>query len=318
MKAVIINQFGNPNVLEYTDMDLPPLTPERLLIKVHASSINPVDWKIRKGMLKILMGRKFPIRLGSDFSGVVMAVGERVTGFQIGDEVYGFLNPTVGGTYGDYVTASPECLCLKPRNLTHLQAAAVPLAASTALQALQNQGKIKKGQKILINGASGGVGTFAVQIAKVWETEVTAVCSTKNIPLVQRLGTDDVIDYTHEDFTTTGQQYDIIFDVVSNRSFTDCKKSLLPGGVYITLLPSLDLVFKSFLNLFSRKKIKFVLANSNSQDLQMLKGWIEQGKITPIIDRTYPLSEIALAHTYSEEGHAVGKIVITIDNESSS
>ncbi|MEA5511220.1 NAD(P)-dependent alcohol dehydrogenase [Crocosphaera sp. UHCC 0190] len=312
MKAVIFHQYGSPDVLQYTEVAKPSPTPEQLLIKVFASSINPIDWKIRRGMLRVVTGNKFPFFLGSDFSGEVLEVGKNLTNFNTGDQVYGFVKPNFGGAYSEYLVTTPQFISPKPNNLNYLQAAAVPLAASTALQALRDQANIKNGQKVLINGASGGVGTFAVQIAKAYQTEVTAVCSSKNIPLVQQLGADHVIDYTQEDFTKNGQQYDIIFDAVSNRSFSACKNSLTSQGIYITLLPSSQLIIDNVLAFFSSKQVKFLLAETKPQDLAELTRLIEQGQITPIIDRTYNLSEIIAAHTYSEEGHAVGKIVIEV------
>ncbi|MGK7873048.1 MAG: NAD(P)-dependent alcohol dehydrogenase [Xenococcaceae cyanobacterium] len=315
MKAVTINQYGSTNVLHYADVEKPSIKTNQLLVKVHASSVNPIDWKIRNGMLKVLTGNKFPMLLGFDVSGEVVEVGEKVTGFKPGDSVYAYLDPLPGGAYAEYAAVSAQVACLKPSNMTREQAAAVPLAATTALQALRDKGQIQKGQKLLINGASGGVGTFAVQIAKAWETEVTAVCSGKNVELVTSLGADKVIDYTQQDFTKDAAKYDIIFDVVSNRSFSECKNSLLPKGIYVTLLPSPDILLQSFLTFFSPgKKAKLFIAKANGKDLAYLKDLIEAGKIRSVIDRTYPLSEVAAAHAYSEEGHAAGKIVITVES----
>jgi 2-desacetyl-2-hydroxyethyl bacteriochlorophyllide A dehydrogenase len=315
MKAVIINRYGSADVLQYADVEKPFIKSDQLLIKVYASSVNPIDWKIRQGMLKVLTGNKFPMILGFDVSGEVVEVREKVTKFKPGDAVYAYLGSIPGGAYAEYVAVSEQFVCLKPNNITHEQAAAVPLAATTALQALRNSGEIKRGQKVLINGASGGVGTFAVQIAKAWETEVTAVCSAKNAELVKSLGTDRVIDYTQQDFTKGTEKYDIIFDVVSNRSFSECKNNLRSQGIYITLLPSPDILLNSFLTFFiPGKKAKLFFAKASSKDLAELKELIEADKIHSVIDRTYPLSEIAAAHQYSESGRAVGKIVITVEN----
>jgi 2-desacetyl-2-hydroxyethyl bacteriochlorophyllide A dehydrogenase len=315
MKAVIIDRYGSPDVLQYADIEKPSATGDQLLIQVYASSINPVDWKIRQGMLKVMTGNKFPMILGSDVAGEVIEVAPNVTNFKTGDTVYAFLDPVSGGAYAEYAAVSERLVSLKPSNLSYEQAAVVPLAATTALQALRDTGEIKKGQKVLINGAAGGVGTFAVQIAKAYETEVTAVCSTKNVELVKGLGADRVIDYTQQDFTKDTEKYDIIFDVVGKRSFSECKDNLLDRGIYITLLPSPDVLLNGFLTFFiPGKKAKLFFAKSSGKDLSYLKELIEANKIRPVIDRTYPLSQIADAHRYSEEGRTVGKIAIAINN----
>lgn len=312
MKSVIFNEYGSPDVLEYTEVAKPSPTAKQLLIKVFASSVNPVDWKIRRGMLQVITGKKFPLSLGCDFSGEVVETGAKVSNFQVGDQVYGFLSPGSGNAYGEYIVTTPQCISYKPDNLTHSQAATVPLAASTALQGLRNKGKVKKGQTVLINGASGGVGTFAVQIAKAYQAEVTGVCSGKNIPLVTELGADKTIDYTQEDFTENEKQYDIIFDVVGNYSFRKCQKSLKPQGIYVTLTPSLQFIINRVFAFFSRQQSKLLLVKPQAKDLAELKDFIEQGKVKPIIDRVYQLSEIRAAHTYSQRGHVVGKIVLEV------
>jgi 2-desacetyl-2-hydroxyethyl bacteriochlorophyllide A dehydrogenase len=315
MKAVTINKYGSPEVLQYTDVEQPKITSDRILVKVRASSVNPIDWKIRKGMLGVLTGNKFPMILGFDIAGEVVEIGSNVKNFKVGDVIYAYSDSLPGGAYAEYAAVSEEVVCLKPTNMNYEQAAVVPLAATTALQGLRDKGEIKKGQKVLINGASGGVGTFAVQIAKAYETEVTAVCSGKNVELVKSLGADKVIDYTQQDFTTTKEKYDIILDAVSNRSFSECQNNLLPQGIYITLLPSLDILLQGVLRFFiPGKKAKLFFAKASGKDLAYLKDLIEAGKIRSIIDRTYPLSEMSAAHTYSEQGRAVGKIAIALSN----
>lgn len=317
MKAAVINQYGPPGVLRYVDVDRPSIKPNQMLVKVHASSVNPIDWKIRRGMLQFLTGRSFPIILGFDVSGEVVKVGDRVTRFKPGDLIYARLDQLVGGAYAEYAAVSEKVAALKPANMTHAQAAAVPLAGLTALQALRDEGKLEVGHQVLINGASGGVGTFAVQLAKVLGAgEVTGVCSRPNSDLVASLGADRVIDYTQQDFTQDSVKYDIIFDVVGNRSFLDCKKVLQPKGVYITTQPFSTDFLQSFLTyLLPGQKYQVILMKSNHDDLAFLAEQIEEGKIRAVIDRTYPLSELAAAHAYSEEGHAIGKIVITMDRE---
>jgi 2-desacetyl-2-hydroxyethyl bacteriochlorophyllide A dehydrogenase len=313
MKAVFINQYGSTQVLQYGDIETPSINRDQLLVKVHASSVNPVDWKIRAGQLQFLTGYKFPMVLGFDVSGEVVAVGESVTRFQTGDKVYAYLDSLPGGAYAEYAAVSERVACFKPDNMSYEQAAAVPLAATTALQALRDLGQILPGHKVLINGASGGVGSFAVQIAKALKAEVTAVCSTQNVELVQSLGGDRVIDYTVQDFTKDTSFYDIIFDAVGKESFSGCQNILKPNGVYVTTLPDPDSVVQSVLTfLLPGKKSKLIVAQSSGQDLAYLKELIEGGKIRSVIDRTYSLEELALAHAESEQGHVVGKLVIAV------
>ncbi|MBV9387711.1 MAG: NAD(P)-dependent alcohol dehydrogenase [Chroococcidiopsidaceae cyanobacterium CP_BM_ER_R8_30] len=314
MKAVIINRYGSTDVLQYADVDLPQFKPEQMLVRVYASSVNPIDWKIRKGMLKLLTGNRFPIILGFDVSGEVVEVGDRVSRFKPGDLIYARLSQIAGGAYAEYAAVAEQVAAHKPTNMTHEQAAAVPLAAMTALQALRDEGQLQAGQKVLINGASGGVGTFAVQIAKVLgAAEVTAVCGSKNTELVKSLGADRVIDYTQQDFTKDIVKYDIVFDVVGKRSLSECKNVLQPQGIYITTQPYPNNFFQSFLTtlLIAGQKSKVILLKSSGSDLSYIKEQIEAGKIRSVIDRTYPLSETASAHAYSETEHAVGKVVIT-------
>ena len=313
MKAVFINQYGSTQVLQYGDIETPSINRDQLLVKVYASSVNPVDWKIRAGQLQFLTGYKFPMVLGFDVSGEVVAVGESVTRFQTGDKVYAYLDSLPGGAYAEYAVVSERVACFKPDNMSYEQAAAVPLAATTALQALRDLGQILPGHKVLINGASGGVGSFAVQIAKALKAEVTAVCSTQNVELVKSLGGDRVIDYTVQDFTKDASLYDIIFDTVGKESFSGCQNILKPNGVYVTTLPNPDSVMQSLLTfLLPGKKSKLVVAQSRGQDLAYLKELIEGGKIRSVIDRTYPLEELAAAHAESEQGHVVGKLVIAV------
>lgn len=313
MKAVIINQYGSTEVLQYTDVEKPQIKPDELLVKVYATSVNPIDWKIRAGQLQLLTGYNFPKILGFDISGEVVAVGATVTGFKTGDLVYAYQAGLPGGAYAEYAAVAEKVASLKPSNITHEQAAAVPLAAITALQALRDNGQIQQGHKVLINGASGGVGSFAVQIAKALDTEVTAVSSTKNVDLIKSLGADRVIDYTQQDFTKDTAKYDIVFDAVGKKSFSESQNILQPNGVYISTLPNPDNVVQGLLTfLLPGKKAKLILAQSNSKDLVYLKQLIEAGRLRSIIERTYPLSEVAAAHSDSEKGRVVGKLVITV------
>ncbi|NET73541.1 MAG: NAD(P)-dependent alcohol dehydrogenase [Sphaerospermopsis sp. SIO1G2] len=312
MKAMLIHGYGDVDVLKYEEVEKPKIKPDQLLVQVHASSVNPIDWKTRKGMLKILTGNKFPLILGFDVAGEVVEVGAKVTRFQVGDAIYGSTS-FPGGAYAE-LAAIPENLAThKPTNLSYQEAATIPLAALTSLQALRNLGNIKSGQKVLINGASGGVGIFAVQIAKALGTEVTGVCSSRNLDFVKSLNADFVIDYTQEDFTKGNLQYDIIFDAVAKRSFSECRKVLTSNGIYISTLPLPEVILQSVLTAFiPGQKAKIVLENPNSQDLNFLKELIENGKLRTVIDRTYPLQELTAAHLYSESEKAVGKIAIVI------
>lgn len=313
MKAVFINQYGSAELLQYADVEKPQIKSDQMLVKVHASSVNPIDWKIRSGMIQLLTGYNFPLILGFDVAGVVEEVGNSVTNFQVGDSIYAYLDSLPGGAYAEYAAVSERAACLLPNTMSYEQAAAVPLAALTALQALRDSGEIQPGQQVLINGASGGVGSFAVQIAKALETEVTAVCSTKNVELVETLGADYVIDYTQKDFTQDTKQYDIIFDAVAKESFSRCQNILKPNGIYVTTLPALDTLVQGLLTfLVPGKTAKFMLANSSGKDLAFLKNLIEANKLRSIIAKTYPLSELAAAHEESEQGRVVGKLVITV------
>ncbi|MBE9095336.1 NAD(P)-dependent alcohol dehydrogenase [Tychonema sp. LEGE 07203] len=315
MKAVVYDRYGSAEELQYRELEKPIAKSNELLIRVRASSVNPVDWKIRQGHLQLLTGFNFPRTVGSDISGVVAEVGREVTKFQPGDEVYTFLNPINGGACAEYAALPESSAEFKPKNITHAEAAAVPIAGLTALQALRDLGEIQAGKKVLINGASGGVGTFAVQIAKAMNAEVTGVCSAKNLDFVKGLGADIVLDYAEIDFTKQPEKYDIILDAVGTKTFAECEKVLQSEGVYISTLPSFDNFVPMLTSWFlSGKKAKFILANANPADLGFLRELIESEKVEPIVDRTYSLAEVAAAHTYSETGRAVGKIAIVIDS----
>ncbi|MEH2135165.1 NAD(P)-dependent alcohol dehydrogenase [Nostoc sp.] len=314
MKAVVIRRYGGADVLQYEDVEQPKIESTQLLVKVRASSVNPIDWKIRQGMLSLIIGSNFPKILGFDVAGDVVSVGSGVTRFQPGDAIYGSTS-FPGGGYAEFAAVPENVVALKPTNLSYEEAAAVPLAALTALQALRDQGNIKTGQTVLINGAAGGVGIFAVQIAKALGAVVTGVSSTKNLDLVKSLGADRVIDYTQQDFTQDIAQYDIIFDAVGKRSLSETKKVLKPNGVYITTVPNpkvmLEIVLTAFL---PGQKAKFLFEKPNAKDLLFLKELIEGGKIRAVIDRTYRLQELAAAHDYSETGRVVGKIAIAVSS----
>jgi NADPH:quinone reductase-like Zn-dependent oxidoreductase len=314
MKAVFYHRYGPPDVLEFGEVPEPKITERQLLVKVHAAAVNPVDWKFRSGKPRIPFLR-LPRIPGLDIAGEVVRVGNAVSRFKTGDAVYGMLSAFSGGGCAQYAAVPERNTAIKPRNLTFEEAAAVPVAAMTALQALRDQGKIKIGNRVLINGASGGVGSFAVQIAKACGAEVTAVTSGKNLDFVKGLGADRVIDYNTEDFTRSDSRYDILFDTVAARSFSQCRRVLGAKGLYITTLPSLDTILHLMIGMILQgKRARVINVRRRVSDLETLTEWIEAGKIHPMIDRTFPLSKTAEAHALSETGHARGKIVIRISD----
>jgi NADPH:quinone reductase-like Zn-dependent oxidoreductase len=298
-----------------------------VLVEVRAASANPADWHLMRGapfLARFANGLRKPknTRLGADVAGRVAAVGSSVTQFQVGDDVFGELPLDALGSFAEYVCAREDLLASKPANLTFEQAAAVPLAAFTALQGLRDAGQIQPGQKVLVNGASGGVGTFAVQIAKSFGTEVTGVCSTRNLDLVRSIGADHVIDYTQEDFTRSGQSYDLIFDAVGNRSVSDLRRALNPNGICaVAGFTSLSRLFQvvalgGWMSRTGSKKIGLMqTAKANKEDLLFIKELLEAGKVVPVIDRAYPLRQVPEAIGYLEAGHARGKVVITVGHD---
>ncbi len=298
-----------------------------VLIKVQAASVNAADWHLLRAdpFLVRLMGEgllkpKYKI-LGADVAGRVEAVGRNVKQVRPGDEVFGDLAACGWGGFAEYVCASDNALALKPANLTFEEAAAVPLAAVTALQGLRGKGKIQRGQKVLINGASGGVGTYAVQIAKSFGAEVTAVCSTRKLEMVRSIGADKVIDYTQEDFTQNGQCYDLILAANGYHPIFDYRRALSPKGIYVMAGGSMAQMFEALLlgpwiSMIGSKKMGSLTAKSNNKDLVFMKELLEARKVVPVIDRCYSLSEVPEAIRYLEEGHAHGKVVITLEHNS--
>jgi NADPH:quinone reductase-like Zn-dependent oxidoreductase len=319
MKAIIYTKYGSPDVLQVKEVDKPEPIDDQVLVKVHAASVNPLDWHYMRGapfLVRLQAGLLKPknTRLGVDAAGLVAAVGKNVKQFRPGEEVFG---NTRLGSLGEYVLAVEDKLVLKPKHCTFEEAAAVPVAAITALQALRDHGQIQPGQKVLINGASGGVGTFAVQIAKSFGAEVTGVCSTRNLDMVSSIGADHVIDYTQEDFTQPGQRYDLIIDNAANRSISEYKRALTPKGICVVVGYSPGLMLQLMLmgpwmSKTGGKKMGLMLADTNKKDLNILKELLEGGKVVPVIDRRYPLESAAEAIRYLEKGHARGKVVITI------
>jgi NADPH:quinone reductase-like Zn-dependent oxidoreductase len=316
MKAIVQNAYGSPDVLSLAEVAQPAVKDNEVLVRIKAASLNAGDVFTLRGspwLTRLMVGFPRPNNhiLGWDMAGVVEAAGSSVTQFRPGDEVYA----SCSGTLAEYVSVAEEKLTLKPTNLTFEQAAAVPTAALTALIGLRDAGKIHPGQKVLINGASGGVGIFAVQIAKALGAEVTGVCSTRNVEMVRSLGADHVIDYTRHDFTAKGPRYDLIIDNVASRSFADLRRALTPQG---KIIPNsghggMGYVFKAFLlSLIMRQHGRMYLASPSQKDLLVIKELLETGKIKPVIDQTYPLRETSSAFRYLEKEHARGKVVITI------
>jgi NADPH:quinone reductase-like Zn-dependent oxidoreductase len=321
MKAIVYAQYGSPGVLQLKEVARPAPKEDEVLIRVHAASVNAADWHYLRGapfMFRLETGFPKPKNtfLGADVAGQVEAVGRNVTQFQPGDEVFGDLSESGRGTFAEYVCASESALALKPANISFEEAAAVPMAAVVALQGLR-AAKIQRGQKVLVNGASGGVGTFAVQIAKAFGAEVTALCSTRKLDLVRSIGADHVIDYIQEDFTRNGQQYDLILAVNGYRSISDYKRALSPTGTYVMsggdTAQMMEAMFLGpWMSRKGSQKMGNLAAKPNQKDLIFVKDLLETGKVVPVIDRCYPLREVASAIRYLEEGHAQGKIVITV------
>jgi NADPH:quinone reductase-like Zn-dependent oxidoreductase len=321
MRAVVRDRYGSPDVLALGEVGKPELTADRVLVRVRAASVNRSDWYELTGMYlaRPQNGLRRPKSrlVGGDFAGVVEAVGTDVTEFRPGDEVFGGRS----GAFAEYVCARAVSVALKPARLSFEEAAAVPVAGLTALQGLRDKGRIQPGHRVLINGASGGVGTFAVQIAKALGGEVAAVCSTRNVDLVRSLGADRVVDYTREDFTRGGERYDLMFDNAGSRSWRECKRVLDPHATVVLvggkmgnrLLGPLGHVIGTRLasSLGSRKAVFFV-AKFNKPDMETLRELLENGKVTPVIDRQYALSEAAEAFRYIGEGHARAKVVVTV------
>ena len=325
MKAIVCTKYGPPDVLQLQEVAKPAPKADEVLVKVHAASVNAYDWHLLTAdiFLVRLMGgglrRPKKAIPGVDIAGRIEAAGSNVKQFRPGDEVFGDISACGNGGFAEYVAVPENALALKPATLSFEEAAAVPMAAITALQGLRDQGKIQAGQKVLINGASGGVGTFAVQIAKAFGAEVTAVCSTRNLDLARTLGADRVIDYTQEDFTRNGQTYDLILAANGYHPLSAYKRALAPQGIYVMAGGKPGQIFQamllgSWMSENGGKKLGGFTARANQKDLVMLKELLEAGKVVPVIDRRYSLSEAAEALRYLGAGHARGKVVITVEH----
>ena len=322
MNAVAYVRYGSPDVLQIKEVEKPAPADSDVLIKVRAASLNPIDWHFMRGepyLVRLGSGLRTPksARLGHDVAGQVEAVGRNVTRFKTGDEVFG----TCAGSCAEFVCARESAVVVKPKDVTFEQAASAPVAAYTALQGLRDKGGMRPGHKALINGAAGGVGTFAVQIAKSFGAEVTGVCSTRNMELVRSIGADHIVDYTREDFAERGQRYDLLLDCVLNHSLSACRRALNPGGTHVIvgappgrwMIVSLARLLTGLaLSRFRSRKVVMFVARSSREDLTLVGEMIASGKITPVIDRRYRLSEVSEAVRYLEQGHARGKVVITV------
>jgi NADPH:quinone reductase-like Zn-dependent oxidoreductase len=331
MKAAIYTRYGPPEVVQIADVEKPVPKDDEVLIRVRAAAVNPYDWHFMRGEpypVRIAAGglrKPKDSRLGADVAGEIEAAGKNITQFKLGDAVFG----SCKGAFAEYACASESNLALKPDNVTFEQAASVPIAAYTALQGLRRggltkDGKIQPGQKILINGAAGGVGTFAVQIAKSFGADVTGVCSTKNVEMVRSIGANQVVDYTQEDFTKSARRYDVILDCVGNHSFSESRRVMNPRGIYVGaggtsdnwMIGPLTGALKALvLSWFVSQKQVMVLAKPSKEDLTIMGELMAIGKVTPVIDRCYSLCEVPEAVRYLEAGHARGKVVITVDRQ---
>ncbi|MFD0824807.1 NAD(P)-dependent alcohol dehydrogenase [Neobacillus sp. M.A.Huq-85] len=322
MKAIVYKQYGPPDVLKLTEVDKPAPKDHEVLVKIHATSVNFGNLVLLKGEPFLarfafgLLKPKYPIP-GGDIAGRVEAVGKNVKEFQPGDAVFADLSGCGWGGYAEYVAIPEQAVVLKPANLSFEEAAAVPMAGVTALQAIRDKGKIQAGQKVLINGASGGVGTFAVQLAKAYGAEVTGVCSTRNLDILRSIGADHVIDYKKEDFTKRHQQYDLILGVNGSHPITAYKRVLSPNGIFVHVGGSGTQMFQAmvlgpWISMTSKKKMSTFLQRANQQDLIYLKELLETSQVKPVIDRCYKLNEVHEAFKYFSEGHAQGKVVLTV------
>jgi NADPH:quinone reductase-like Zn-dependent oxidoreductase len=326
MRAVVQDRYGSPDVLELRDVDRPTVGDDHVLVRIRAAAINPYDWRFLRAdpaVMRLVVGLRRPRRAvicGADMAGVVERVGPAVTRLRPGDAVYGEVSH---GCLAEYVSAPEERLALKPANLDFEQAAAVPMAALTALQGLRDLGRIEAGQIVLVNGAGGGIGSFAVQLAKAFGAEVTGVCSSGKLELVGSLGVDHMVDYARTDFTRSGKRYDLLLDTVGNRSLRAMRRALMPRGTLVLaggrsgrlLGPLPQLLAARLLAPFVGQRLVTFVCKPNREDLELLKGLIESGEIRPVIDRIYPLSGVAEAIRYLEQGHASGKVVITVQAE---
>ena len=316
MRAVGIRRYGPPEALEMLEVERPEVGRDGVLIRVAAAGVNPADCLLRSGGLRFVARQKMPFVPGADVAGVVEAAGPDVTRFRVGDPVYAMLPSTAGGGYAEYAVAAEGTVAVMPSGLAFDEAAGVPLAALTALQALRDEANLAAGDHVLVNGASGGVGTFAVQISRAMGARVTAVASGRNADLVSGLGADEFLDYTREDATTGKARYDAVFDAVNVLSFRKARRVLKPNGVFVTVNPFIGRLSPGWLSRFrDGRRIRSFLVRPDGADLEGIGAWIEAGEVRPVIERAYPLADAAEAHRHSESRRARGKIVLVVDEE---
>lgn len=315
MNAIFYQQYGDPSVLEYGDHPIPNPGPKEVLIKVHASALNPIDCEVRKGSFKVVTGKRFPRIPGCDFAGEIIAKGAKVKPFEVGDLVYGMSKTYRGGAHAEYITMAAGEIGLKPPSLSMVEAAALPLASLTSLQALRDLAQLQAGQKVLLNGASGGVGVFAIQLAKAMGAIVHTTCSHRNIELVKSLGADVAIDYTQTNIRTSQERYEVIFDIYGSQSFPRVKHLLTANGKHVTTIPSAKNFRRQYIRRFFKRNTQVVLVVSNTPDLAVLTQYVEAGQLKPVVDRILPLADAATAQTYLETRRAKGKVVLQIEKE---
>lgn len=313
MKAAVIHKWGNENVFEIQERPKPQPKDDQLLIRVHASSVNPIDYKQRNGNHRFILGSPFPIILGYDVSGEVIETGKNVTQFKKGDFVFGDLDNKYGGALAEYALGREKCFAHKPQNIDYKEAAAIPLAGLTALQSLRSKCRVKSGQTIIINGATGGVGHFAMQIANIFSARVIAVASKKNLESIKKYSPIKIIDYTTENLLNIEEKADIVFDVTGNLSFIKCLNILKENGIYISTLPRPKILLHKLIQPFTKgKKVLTLLRQHNAEDMKLLADWIQKDLLKPEIDSIFHFTKIQDAHRHAEQGSIVGKVVISM------
>ncbi|MEO0472056.1 MAG: NAD(P)-dependent alcohol dehydrogenase, partial [Bacteroidota bacterium] len=313
MEAILYHRYGSPEVLIYGTLSKPLPDPNQVLIRIHAAALNPIDLEVRSGKFRPMTGWRFPKIPSVDFAGVIEAVGKKVSGFQIGDEVYGMNPSQKGGAVAQYIAIAPNQIAHKPQNLSFEEAASVPLAAQTSLQAIVDLGKLKAGQKILINGASGGVGVFAIQIANILGAHTTAICSHRNVDLVKSLGADEVVDYTKTKPVDIQDRFDFFYDVYGNYPLGRCQHLLNPKGVHVSTIPRPATFIRQAFNPFFARQTSVVVVRSRTRQLDQLRAWIEAGKLKAVIDQVFAMEDAVKAYEYLASRRAKGKVVIRIN-----
>jgi NADPH:quinone reductase-like Zn-dependent oxidoreductase len=313
MKAVVISRYGGPEVLEYREVPAPVVQDDEVLVRVAAASVNPIDWQLRDGLVKLFIRVKFPVILGCDVAGTVVQVGRRVSRLRAGDEVFAMM-PHDWGAQAELVAIPAALVLSKPAGMSMVEAASVPATAVTAVHALRDIAGVRPGQEVLINGASGGVGIFSVQVAKALGATVTAVCGEASFPFVKELGADHLVDYRTTDFTKGKQRYDVIFDCIGNHQYGSCRRVLRGKWVHVTTMPKTTTFLRPLRNPFTRGKVSVIIAKPTGERMGYIKSLIDAGEIRTVIDRVFPVADVAKAQDYSKSGRAKGKIVLTFES----